>query len=109
VRAAAFIHSDIKPSWLAPIGSWLFHEARMREPLARHDGFLSALRAHPGEILTSAARRACPSLAIGLFDARPEALPVLKVMQALVGMRPELAPRYVEALGALSHRFEWQP
>lgn len=28
----AFLHWDIAPTWLAPLGSWIFHVARMREP-----------------------------------------------------------------------------
>src|SRR5262249_52328367 len=72
----AFVHSDIKPTYLAPLGSWLFHEARMREPLARHDGILSAQRAHPGERLTAAARRACPDFASAMFDGAREAIPL---------------------------------
>jgi SAM-dependent methyltransferase len=103
-NAHAFVHSDIKPTYLAPLGSWLFHQARMREPLARHDGLLSALRAHPGAALVAAARAACPDLAAGLFDGGREAVPLLRVMQALVGVRRTLAPRFVGCLGALAGR-----
>lgn len=104
--AAAFIHCDIKPSWLAPFGSYLFHRARMSEPLARHDGILSAVRAHPAAELLRAARAACPGWRIGVFDGRVEALPVLKVMQALVGVREELADAWTERLGPLAARIE---
>jgi SAM-dependent methyltransferase len=88
----AFVHADIKPSYLAPLGSWIFHQARMREPLARHDGLLSAVRAHPGAVLVEAARRQCPGFAIGLRDGQRERLPLLRVMQAVVGIRQPLAP-----------------
>lgn len=104
--AEAFIHWDIKPSWLAPIGSYLFHRARMSEPLARHDGILSALRAHPSSELLRAARAACPGWKIGVFDGRVEALPVLKVMHALVGVRGELADAWTAKLGPLAARLE---
>lgn len=104
--ASAFIHCDIKPSWLAPIGATLFHYARMSEPLARHDGILSALRAHPGADLLRAARAACPGWKIGIFDGRVEALPVLKVMQAVVGARVEIADAWLDALGPLAARIE---
>jgi SAM-dependent methyltransferase len=102
--AHAFVHCDIKPTYLAPLGAWIFHQARMREPLARHDGVLSALRAHPGETLTSAARRNCPDHAVAVLDGARELLPVLKVMQALVGVRRALAPALRARLGPLAPR-----
>jgi SAM-dependent methyltransferase len=108
VGPVGFVHADIKPSYLAPLGSWIFHEARMREPLARHDGVLSALRAHSGEHLLEAAKSACPEFASSLFDGRPELLPILRVMQDLVGVRRELLPELVAQLGSLNPRFtEW--
>jgi SAM-dependent methyltransferase len=103
-EARAFLHCDIKPTYLAPLGSWLFHHARMREPLAHHDGVLSALRAHPGDRLVAAARRACPDFAIALHDGERELLPVLKVMQALLGVRRDLAPAFTASLGPLARR-----
>jgi hypothetical protein len=30
--ARAFAHFDTKPSWLAPVGSWLFHRTRILGP-----------------------------------------------------------------------------
>ncbi|HEX2875052.1 MAG TPA: class I SAM-dependent methyltransferase [Polyangiaceae bacterium] len=101
VGALAFVHSDIKPSYLAPLGSWIFHEARMREPLAQHDGVLSALRAHPGELLLQSAQDACPGYAAAMFDGERELLPILKVMQMLVGIRQDLWPAFRQELGAL--------
>lgn len=100
--ASAFLHADIKPSYLAPLGSWIFHEARMREPLARHDGVLSTLRAHSAERLTLAAKNACPAYAAAMFDGERELFPVLKVMQVLVGVRRELASSFREQLGPLN-------
>ena len=99
--AAAFVHADIKPSYLAALGSWIFHEARMREPLARHDGVLSALRAHSGELLVRSAQSACPGYVAAMFDGARELLPILKVMQMLVGLRQELVPAFREELGPL--------
>lgn len=104
--ARALIHADIKPSYLAPIGSWLFHHARMREPLARHDGILSARRAHRGDVLVRAARDACPNLAIGLFDGQRNRVPILRVMQSLLGLERHLAEPFLEGLGPLAARFE---
>lgn len=99
--ALAFVHADIKPSYLAPLGSWIFHEARMREPLAQHDGVLSALRAHPGELLVRTASSACPGYAAAMFDGERELLPIMKVMQMLVGIREDLWPGFRQALGPL--------
>lgn len=99
-----FVHCDIKPSWLAPTGSWLFHQARMREPLAKVDGVLSAVRAHSGEVLAAAAKASCPDHALFLFDAERERLPILKVMQALIGIRSDLADGFVSGLGSLRAR-----
>jgi SAM-dependent methyltransferase len=108
VGPAAFVHADIKPTYLAPLGSWIFHEARMREPLARHDGVLSALRAHSGERLIEAANSACPAFAASLFDGWREIIPILHVMQALVGVRRELLPAFSAQLGSLQAHFtEW--
>jgi SAM-dependent methyltransferase len=104
--AAAFVHCDTKPSYLAPLGSFLFHQARMREPLARHDGVLSAVRAHTGEALVRAARAGCPGFAVGVYDGEREMLPVIKVMHSLVGVRRALAGAYVAATawGAIPSR-----
>src|ERR1051325_5596269 len=67
-RARAFLHFDFQPSPIAPLGSWLFHRVRMREPLARHDGVLSAVRAHTGETLLSAAREGAPSFRASVYS-----------------------------------------
>ncbi len=102
--ASAFLHFDTKPTYLAPIGSWIFHRARMREPLALHDGVLSAVRAHSPDTLAAAARRTCPEFAVGVHDGARELVPVLKVMLALVGVRRELRGAYLERLGPLAGR-----
>jgi SAM-dependent methyltransferase len=99
---SAFVHADIKPTYLAPLGSWLFHEARMREPLARHDGVLSALRAHPGRLLLEATKSSCPEFASALFDGQHELIPILRVMQMLVGIRRQLLPAFHAQLGPLA-------
>jgi SAM-dependent methyltransferase len=102
----AFLHSDTKPSWLAPIGSWLFHRSRMREPLARHDGVLSARRAYPALELAGAAGRACPDFWVGVFDGGEELFPVLKVLQTLAGVRRPWADAFRHHLGSLARRVE---
>lgn len=102
----AFIHCDIKASWLAPLGSWLFHTARMREPLARHDGVLSAVRAHSSERLLEAAHSGAPGFGVTFFDEDHSPLPIFKVMHALVGVRPVLESPFVEALGVHRERLD---
>lgn len=98
--AMAFLHFDIKPSVFAPIGSWIFHRARMREPLARHDGYLSAVRAHDGDALVSAARSGAPGFLCALFDGQVGLLRLVRIMHAIVGVRPELEAGFVRAMGA---------
>lgn len=106
VGASAMLHCDIKASWAAPIGSWIFHQARMREPLARHDGVLSAVRAHPREALLSAAAAGGSPLRFALFDGQPSLLPILRTLNTLVGVKPELAEPLREKLGPFSSRLE---
>lgn len=97
--AQAMLHCDIKASWAAPLGAWLFHEARMREPLARHDGVLSAVRAHPGDVLLGAARSGGRPLRYGLYDGAWSPLPVLRTLNTLVGLDPSIEPAFLSALG----------
>jgi SAM-dependent methyltransferase len=106
VGASALLHCDIKASWAAPLGSWLFHQARMREPLARHDGVLSAVRAHPREALLSAAKAGGRPLRFALFDGRPTPLPLLRSLNTLVGLKPELEAPLRARLGAMAARLE---
>ena len=98
-HAAAFLHLDIKPSYLAPLGSLLFHVARMREPVSQHDGTQSAVRAHSGARLLEAARRGAGGLEITLFDGEVEAVPILRTMLGVVGMRADLREPFVRRLG----------
>jgi len=106
VGASALLHCDIKASWAAPLGSWLFHQARMREPLARHDGVLSAVRAHPRNVLLDAARAGGRPLKYALFDGRPSPLPILRSLNTLVGLAPDLETSFREKLGPLNARLE---
>ena len=104
--ARAFLHFDIRASFLAPIGAWLFHIARMREPLAHHDGVLSAVRAHPTTTLVTAATAGAPNMRCGLFDEDHSPLPILKVMHAVVGVDPALADAWRRSLGPEAPRLE---
>ncbi|HJZ63582.1 MAG TPA: class I SAM-dependent methyltransferase [Candidatus Acidoferrum sp.] len=97
----AFIHFDFQPWALAPFGSWFFHVIRMRTALARHDGVLSAARAHTAQTLVSAARAGVLNLVTGIYGAKIWNTPAPRVFHALVGFRPNLV-KYVKAgLGGL--------
>jgi SAM-dependent methyltransferase len=101
--ALGMIHFDIRPWWGAPLGAWIFHQARMREPLARHDGYLSAVRAHPASVLVEATRRGAPDFDLALLDGRAS---LLSIMHAVVGVRPTLREGFRAARAPLEQRFE---
>jgi SAM-dependent methyltransferase len=86
-EAIGFVHLDIRPSWVAPLGSWIFHRARMREPLAQFDGYWSTVRAHDAATLRTAAIGGAPGFAIGMIDARPGLRGLLRIFQATLGLR----------------------
>lgn len=84
---AGFAHWDIAPCLWSTVGAWVFHRARMRESISRHDGVMSARRAHPASTLLAAARR-------GAADYAPEVLEgsrwyprALDVLRPIVGWR----------------------
>jgi SAM-dependent methyltransferase len=95
----AFVHFDFHPSPLAPLGSWLFHAVRMREPLARHDGVLSAIRAHKSRDLLDAARAAAPDFASAIYGTRLWGLPIPRVFHALVGIRLGYTEGFLRHMG----------
>jgi 2-polyprenyl-3-methyl-5-hydroxy-6-metoxy-1,4-benzoquinol methylase len=103
-EAHAFVHSDIAPSALSPLGSWLFHRARMREPLARHDGVVSAQRVHTAATLRAAARAETGFTCVAFDEARSFAGVILHPMQAVVGARPGLWSAFTAHLGPLAAR-----
>jgi SAM-dependent methyltransferase len=105
-RARAFVHFDFQPSPFAPLGSWLFHRVRMRQPLARHDGVLSAVRAHDARTLLSAAREGAPSFRASMYSARLWGTPVPRAFHALVGARAGVWDSFVNALGRRASRLE---
>ncbi len=93
--ALGFVHVDIRPSILAPIGSLIFHVSRMREPLAKFDGYWSAVRAHPVAALVDASTRGAPIFAHGTFDSTPGLFGLVRIFHALVGLRgSDLAAAY---------------
>jgi len=104
--ARAFVHFDFQPSPVAPLGSWLFHRVRMRQPLARHDGVLSAVRAHTGGELLAAARAGAPTFRASVYSARLWGTPVPRAFHALVGARGSMWGGFVSALGRRASRLE---
>lgn len=83
----AFVHYDIAATRLAPFGAWLFHRARMREPLGRHDGVMSARRAHSDETLLTAAAHA-RGMDTFLFESFRYTNPFCAAMRPVIGIRP---------------------
>jgi 2-polyprenyl-3-methyl-5-hydroxy-6-metoxy-1,4-benzoquinol methylase len=100
----AFLHFDFLPSALAPFGSWLFHTVRMRSPLAKHDGLVSAIRAHPGATLLSAARSGTSSFALAMFNTRLWGLPIPRAFHTVIGIRHDCRDAFVRALGRRTNR-----
>lgn len=104
----AFIHFDIAPTWLAPLGAWLFHVARMRTAIARHDGVLSTLRAHPDEDLLGAARKAAGprGLETALYGVPWRWFPVTRIIRPVVGVRTEYKEGWLSRMGDRAQLFE---
>ena len=100
----AFLHYDFQPSFLAPYGSWFFHYLRMRTAVAKHDGVLSAIRAHDAETLTQAARAAVPGFASGIYGARIWMTSLPRVFHTLVGIRRTLLAEFSQQLGVRLRR-----
>lgn len=105
-EAHAFLHFDFQPSFYAAPGSWLFHVLRVREPLARHDGVVSALRVHNGDSLLRAARAGAPGFVSGVYGARLFGTPIRRVFHTLVGVRPALVGDFRAALGPRARALE---
>lgn len=102
--AYGVIHYDMQASLVSPLGSWIFHVARMREPLARHDGVISARRAHATRELLAAARTGTPFRCAD-FDGTASLLgAIFRPLHALVGTRPELWSAFLELLPGARRR-----
>jgi SAM-dependent methyltransferase len=85
---AAFAHWDIDPGPWTTLGAWVFHRARMREPVSRHDGVLSARRAHPAPVLLAAAAAGAPDYRPACVDG-PRRWPRLsEVLRPVTGVAP---------------------
>jgi 2-polyprenyl-3-methyl-5-hydroxy-6-metoxy-1,4-benzoquinol methylase len=100
----AFLHYDFRPWFLAPFGSWFFHFLRMRTAIARHDGVLSAARAHAASTLTGAARSGAPGFVSGMYGAKIWNTPAPRVFHTLVGIRHPLVQELKRQLGRRAGR-----
>jgi Methylase involved in ubiquinone/menaquinone biosynthesis len=100
--AHAFCHFDIAATRLAPVGAWVFHRARMRNPLGRHDGVVSALRAHSDETLLRAA--AVPGIHALLYEPRGAVNPFCTTLRPIIGVRPQFEAPLRRALGRDARR-----
>lgn len=87
LEVAAFAHWDIAPCLWSTMGAWLFHQARMREAVSRHDGVMSARRAHPAATLLAAAGRGAPDYAAEVREGSRWHPKALDVLRPLVGVR----------------------
>jgi SAM-dependent methyltransferase len=101
-----FVHFDVQKSWAAPLGSWLFHKAKMRLRIGQYDGHLSALRAHPTGALLEAARSGAAGYRIAQFNRQIAWFPIVRTMHAVVAVRPDLEAHFLEALGPLARSME---
>ncbi|HEU4594755.1 MAG TPA: class I SAM-dependent methyltransferase [Pyrinomonadaceae bacterium] len=99
-ETCAFMHFDFHPSPMAPLGSWLFHAVRMREPLAKHDGVLSAVRAHKSRDLLETAKAAAPGFVSTIYGTRLWGLPIPRVFHSLVGVRPVYREGFLRHMGS---------
>jgi SAM-dependent methyltransferase len=105
----AFAHWDIATGPLTRLGAWLFHRARMREPLARHDGVISARRAYDDAALVTALRDAVPDHVPLIVDASPRRNPLVAVLRPVLGLQPELVEPFLAACPATLRRRLHQP
>jgi SAM-dependent methyltransferase len=83
---AAFAHWDIAPCFWTTLGAWVFLRARMREPVSRYDGMISARRAHPASVLLAAARAGAPGYAPRVLEGTRWHPKVIDVLRPIVGM-----------------------
>ena len=98
-ETCAFVHFDFHSSPMAPLGSWLFHIVRMRQPLARHDGVLSAVRAHKSKYLLDVTRSSAPEFVSAIYGTRLWRMPIPRVFHSLVGIRPKYRDAFISNMG----------
>jgi SAM-dependent methyltransferase len=102
--AAGFVHWDPVPTYLASIGAWAFHRARMRDPLARHDGVRSIQRAHADDVLLKAVADGAPAFSTALHGLPNPLFPILDVVRPVIGVAHDLTGLFRRALGPAADR-----
>nr|WSX51959.1 class I SAM-dependent methyltransferase [Streptomyces sp. NBC_00974] len=100
--ALAFCHFDIAATRLAPVAAWMFHRTRTSDPLARHDGVVSARRAHSDETLLRAAT--VPGIRPLVLAPPGPSHPLRTSVRPLLGIRPYLEEPLRQALGSSAGR-----
>jgi hypothetical protein len=76
----------------------------MRTRIARHDGVLSAARAHSSRTLVQAARSSAPEFASGIYGAKIWNTPAPRVFHTLLGIRGHFLPYLKAHFGRLASR-----
>jgi hypothetical protein len=71
----------------------------MREPLAKYDGVLSAVRAYPSGELLWAVRAGAPEFKSSIYGTRLWGLPIPRVFHALVGVLPQFREDFIKNMG----------
>lgn len=84
---AAFAHWDIAPCLWSALGAWVFHHARMREAVSRHDGVVSARRSYTASVLETAARTGAPGYHIKVVEGSRWHPRALDVLRPVIGIR----------------------
>lgn len=88
VGVAAFAHFDVNPGFWSTAGGWVLHRARMRHPVARHDGNLSMRRALRASVLVDSARSGVGEAYSVECDGRTPWMPVPhRALRPIVGVR----------------------
>lgn len=102
----AFVHIDFQPSFIAPLGSWLFHRTRMRLAIARFDGVRSAVRAYPLPQIGTATATWAPSFSTWAYAPTVRWTPLPCVLSTIVGARKPIATAVLDELGARGRRLQ---
>ncbi len=102
----AFFHFDVMPSWVSPLGAWVFHISRMREPLARYDGVRSAIRAHSNDVLAKHVKEGAPDFLVSFTKVEHLGHILIRALRPIIGLRPELEASFTEQLGPAARTLE---
>ena len=101
----AFAHFDPQYGWATPVGSFMFHFSRMRTPLARYDGFLSAARAHSGVVLEQTTQKCIKNLSLYRYNPPIPWLPLLRTMTGVIAIHPSVSSVFETEIQEVIQRF----